>query len=47
VLGKLKRSWKMIAVINAAFIVLLVMVYSVGCCVLRNNRRHKYTRLGK
>ncbi|TVU42245.1 hypothetical protein EJB05_08639, partial [Eragrostis curvula] len=47
VLGNLKKSWKKIAIINAAFIVLFVIVYSIGCCVLRNNRRHKYTRVGK
>ncbi|WVZ94254.1 hypothetical protein U9M48_040164 [Paspalum notatum var. saurae] len=47
VLGNLKNSWKKIAIINAAFIVLLIVVYSIGCCVLRNNRRHKYTLVGK
>jgi hypothetical protein len=47
VLGNLKNSWKKIAIINAAFIVLLIVVYSLGCCVLRNNRRHKYTLVGK
>ncbi|KAF8701322.1 hypothetical protein HU200_033651 [Digitaria exilis] len=46
VLGNLKNSWKKIAIINAAFIVLLIVVYSLGCCVLRNNRRHKYTLVG-
>lgn len=47
VLGNLKNSWKKIAIINAAFIALLIVVYSLGCCVLRNNRRHKYTLVGK
>ncbi|CAL4997855.1 unnamed protein product [Urochloa decumbens] len=47
VLGNLKNSWKKIAIINVAFIVLLIVVYSLGCCVLRNNRRHKYTLVGK
>ena len=47
VLGNLKNSWKKIAIINAAFIVLLIVVYSLGCCVLRNNRRQKYTLVGK
>ncbi|KAL6659146.1 hypothetical protein ACP70R_003186 [Stipagrostis hirtigluma subsp. patula] len=47
VLGNLKNSWKKIAIINAVFIALLIVVYSLGCCVLRNNRRHKYTMVGK
>ncbi|KAL6842231.1 hypothetical protein ACP4OV_027879 [Aristida adscensionis] len=48
VLRNLKNSWKKIAIINAAFIALLLVVYSLGCCALRNNRRHnKYTRVGK
>ncbi|GJN09740.1 hypothetical protein PR202_ga27771 [Eleusine coracana subsp. coracana] len=47
VLGNLNNSWKKIAIINAAIIVLLIVVYSLGCCVLRNNRRHKYTLVGK
>ncbi|GJN36808.1 hypothetical protein PR202_gb25704 [Eleusine coracana subsp. coracana] len=47
VLGNLKNSWKKIAIINAAIIVLLIVVYSLGCCVLRSNRRHKYTLVGK
>ena len=47
VLANLKNSWKKIAIINAAFIALLIVVYSLGCCVLRNNRRQKYTLVGK
>ena len=47
VLGNLKNSWKKIAFMNAGFIVLLIVVYSIGCCVLRNNRRNKYTLVGK
>lgn len=47
VLGNLKNSWKKIAIINSAFVVLLVVVYGFGCCALRNNRRHKYSLVGK
>ncbi|KAM0823110.1 hypothetical protein ACQ4PT_055247 [Festuca glaucescens] len=47
VLGNLKNSWKKIAFVNAAFVVLLVVVYGFGCCALRNNRRHKYSLVGK
>ncbi|KAL5219879.1 hypothetical protein ABZP36_024592 [Zizania latifolia] len=47
VLANLRSSWKKIAFINAAFVALLVVVFSIGCCALRNNRRHKYTLVGK
>lgn len=47
VLGNLKNSWKKIAIINSAFVVLLVVVYGFGCCALKNNRRHKYSLVGK
>uniref|UniRef100_A0A0D9X5Y6 Tetraspanin n=1 Tax=Leersia perrieri TaxID=77586 RepID=A0A0D9X5Y6_9ORYZ len=47
VLGNLRSSWKKIAFVNAAFVALLVIVYSLGCCALRNNRRHKYSLVGK
>ncbi|XP_052165774.1 tetraspanin-7-like [Oryza glaberrima] len=47
VLGNLRSSWKKIAFVNAAFVALLLVVYSLGCCALRNNRRHKYSLVGK
>uniref|UniRef100_A0ACD5ZES1 Uncharacterized protein n=1 Tax=Avena sativa TaxID=4498 RepID=A0ACD5ZES1_AVESA len=47
VLANLKNSWKKTAFVNAAFVVLLVVVYGFGCCALRNNRRHKYSLVGK
>jgi hypothetical protein len=35
----LKRDWKRIAILNIIFLVFIVIVYSVGCCAFRNNRR--------
>lgn len=39
VLDNLKSNWKKVAVINIIFLIFLVIVYSVGCCAFRNNRR--------
>ncbi|KAB5514456.1 hypothetical protein DKX38_028362 [Salix brachista] len=38
-LDNLKRDWKKVAVINIIFLVFLIIVYTVGCCAFRNNRR--------
>ncbi|KAM3275481.1 hypothetical protein ACQJBY_044071 [Aegilops geniculata] len=39
VVATLKRNWKRSAIINIVFLVFIVIVYSVGCCAFRNNRR--------
>nr|CAB3471038.1 unnamed protein product [Digitaria exilis] len=39
VLANLKNDWKKIATVNIVFLVFLIVVYSVGCCAFRNNRR--------
>ena len=39
VLENLKHDWRKIAVINIVMLVALIVVYSVGCCAFRNNRR--------
>ncbi|CAK7338098.1 unnamed protein product [Dovyalis caffra] len=38
-LDNLRSDWKKVAVINIIFLVFLIIVYSVGCCAFRNNRR--------
>ncbi|KAJ8751096.1 hypothetical protein K2173_016277 [Erythroxylum novogranatense] len=38
-LDTIKSDWKKVAVINIVFLVFLIIVYSVGCCAFRNNRR--------
>ncbi|WCJ30186.1 Tetraspanin-8 [Euphorbia peplus] len=41
-LDNIKRDWKKVAVINIVFLVFLIIVYSIGCCAFRNNRRDNY-----
>ncbi|KDP38757.1 hypothetical protein JCGZ_04110 [Jatropha curcas] len=38
-LDNIKRDWKKVAVVNIIFLIFLIIVYSVGCCAFRNNRR--------
>lgn len=38
-LDNLKSNWKKVAVLNVIFLVFLIIVYSVGCCAFRNNRK--------
>ncbi|KAL4279032.1 hypothetical protein GQ457_03G045190 [Hibiscus cannabinus] len=38
-IDNLKSSWKKVAAVNIIFLVFLIVVYSVGCCAFRNNRR--------
>lgn len=38
-LDNVKSAWKKVAVVNIIFLVFLIIVYSVGCCALRNNKR--------
>lgn len=39
VLDNIKNDWKKVAIINIIVLVFLVIVYSIGCCAFRNNRR--------
>nr|CAD1826669.1 unnamed protein product [Ananas comosus var. bracteatus] len=38
VLATIKNKWKMVSIFNVALLVLLIIVYSIGCCAIRNNR---------
>ncbi|CAM8945813.1 unnamed protein product [Rhodiola kirilowii] len=40
-LDNLKSDWKKVAIINIIFLVVLVIVYSIGCCAFRNSRAEK------
>ncbi|KAJ3677150.1 hypothetical protein LUZ60_002874 [Juncus effusus] len=42
VVQNLKTSWKKVAVLNVIFLIFIVIVYSVGCCAFRNNRRDNH-----
>jgi hypothetical protein len=46
VVANLKSDWKKVAILNAIFLVFIVIVYSVGCCAFRNNRRDNYAYAG-
>jgi hypothetical protein len=39
VVATVRRDWKRIAILNIIFLVFIIIVYSVGCCAFRNNRR--------
>ncbi|XP_062191585.1 tetraspanin-8-like [Phragmites australis] len=39
VVDTLKRDWKRAAIVNVVFLVLIIVVYSIGCCAFRNSRR--------
>jgi len=41
-LDNIKHDWKKVAVINIIFLIILVIVYSIGCCAFRNNREDNY-----
>ncbi|XP_021287067.1 tetraspanin-8-like [Herrania umbratica] len=46
VLANLRKEWRSLAIINVILLVVLILVYSVGCCARRSNRRSnkKYMR---
>ncbi|KAL3529361.1 hypothetical protein ACH5RR_008683 [Cinchona calisaya] len=38
-LDNIKKEWRTLAIINTCILVFVVIIYSIGCCALRNNRR--------
>ncbi|KAL3824701.1 hypothetical protein ACJIZ3_020730 [Penstemon smallii] len=44
ILDNIKREWRMLALINICIIVFVTIVYSVGCCALRNNHSYGYMK---
>lgn len=43
-LQNLKTNWKKVAVVNIIFLIILIIVYSIGCCAFRNNRTESWKR---
>ncbi|GMY10666.1 tetraspanin-3-like [Fagus crenata] len=39
VLASLRKSWRKVSVINIVVLIILVIVYVIGCAAFRNNRR--------
>ena len=46
VLATVKTKWKAVATVNIAILVLLVVVYTLGCCALRSNGGSRYFKDG-
>ena len=44
VLANIKKEWRLLAVVDAGILILVILVYSIGCCALRNNRSSRYSR---
>lgn len=42
VLVNIKGEWRLLALINIGILVVVIGVYSVGCCALRNNHYDDY-----
>lgn len=42
VLQNVKQDWRLVAIVNVVMLVILIIVYSVGCCAIRNVRMGKY-----
>ncbi|XP_010548632.1 PREDICTED: tetraspanin-8-like [Tarenaya hassleriana] len=38
-LDNIRSAWKKVAIVNIVFLVFLIIVYSLGCCAFRNNRK--------
>lgn len=45
VLANIRNDWKKVAIVNIIVLIFLVIVYSVGCCAFRNNRRDNSYRM--
>ncbi|XAR51261.1 hypothetical protein NMG60_11005836 [Bertholletia excelsa] len=39
VLANIKKEWRLLTIINACILLFIILVYSIGCCALRNSRR--------
>ncbi|KAL0355185.1 UNVERIFIED_CONTAM: Tetraspanin-8 [Sesamum radiatum] len=46
ILDDIKREWRVLALTNLGILVLVIIIYTVGCCALRNNRCDKRKHKG-
>ncbi|KAL2482288.1 Tetraspanin-8 [Forsythia ovata] len=44
VLDSIKKDWKIIALINSIILVIVIIVYAIGCCALRSNSSSGYQK---
>lgn len=42
VLNGIKKQWKLLAIISVCVTLLVIIIYSLGCCALKNSRNDKY-----
>jgi hypothetical protein len=42
VVATARLHWRTVAELNVAVLVLLMVVYSLGCCAIRNNHNRRY-----
>ncbi|KAM7483062.1 hypothetical protein LguiB_007645 [Lonicera macranthoides] len=47
VLSNIQKQWKELAFINFFIILVIILIYSIGCCAARNNKADRFTRLHK
>ncbi|XP_011623332.2 tetraspanin-8-like [Amborella trichopoda] len=43
-IATVKHDWRMITAVNVALLLFLIIVYSLSCCALKNNRAGNYYR---
>ncbi|CAA2973627.1 tetraspanin-8-like [Olea europaea subsp. europaea] len=44
VLDNIKKDWRLIAIINSIILVIVIIVYSIGCCALKSNSSSGYQK---
>lgn len=43
-LSNIQKEWSMLAIANTCILICVTIIYSIGCCALRNNQSHRYSR---
>ncbi|KAL7153033.1 hypothetical protein ABFS83_04G137900 [Erythranthe nasuta] len=43
-LDNVRREWNILAIANTCLLISLTIIYSIGCCALRNNQAYGYTK---